>query len=88
MGKSRTVRYAVAATIEGPGVLTGPLEYPVKHCGKPSTEGLAKFVEHHNASLRPGGCNEHLGPASTITVAALYDHKGVDGPTLVATWSA
>jgi len=70
--RDRTVRYAVACTIEGPGTLTGPLEYPVKHCGKPSEEGLERFVEKYNAHGE-----------ITITAAALYD-----GATLVATWSA
>jgi len=81
--RDRTVRYTVRASIAGPGVLTDAMEYPVKHCGKPSAEGLAKFVKSHNASVEPGGCNEHLGAASVITEATLYD-----GATRVATWEA
>lgn len=59
---------------------------PLSLRGTPNAAKLAQYVRDYNASLQPGGCNEHLGIESRATAAAIYDHSTTP-KTQVATYT-
>jgi len=81
MGRSYTPRYVIK--INGAGrtnaVQIMPMEWrsrargPYEGYGKPTEANLAKWVEKFNESLRPGGCNDHVGERAQVTKANIVD---------------
>jgi hypothetical protein len=57
---------------------------PAYLAGKPSAAKLARYVADYNASLKPGGVNEHLGPGARCLSARILDHN--NDRRVVAEW--
>lgn len=57
---------------------------PAWQAGKPTPGKLAQWVADFNASVQPGGVNEHLGPDARLVAASIYDHQI---GAVVATWA-
>lgn len=58
MGRSVTPTFRIEARTMG-FVPTFHMAWP-KQAGRPSTKTAEEYVRRFNASLEPGGCNEHL----------------------------
>lgn len=80
MGHSRTVDFTVGYLVSR-GVFT-PGEWRTRQrgqvpgMGKPTVENLAKHVAFMEASMRPGGCNEHLGEIEIIEAWITDERSG------------
>lgn len=79
MGKSRTPRYVVEFDH-----MTGAVEWNRKYMGAPNAANLEKMVAHYNASLRPGGANDHL-ELESFGAAVLIDQKAPADSRVIAT---
>lgn len=94
MGASYRFRYSVeVVVIRGghtpagwPTSNRGGDRRPAALLGKPTAAKLAQYVADFNASLVPGGINEHIGTAGSIISARILDHD--NNRAIVATWQA
>lgn len=87
MKHTRTIPYIVKITWSNG--LTESGEYSVKQSGKPTADNLSKYIDVLVASMKPGGCNEHLGLKIIPSNAVLI--KQGKTPRLnveLATWKA
>jgi hypothetical protein len=82
MGRSRKIHYVIhIITSDSSGWVT-PSEWKCKESGKPTTENIDRYVTVFENSLKPGGCNAHLG-FFTLTKCWIVDQfKG----EIVAEW--
>lgn len=80
MGRSTTPRYRVEFTQEN--LAPGHVAWPDKYLGKPTTESLQKWVIDFEASMRPGGCNAHLGFHPVTKAIVIHQKTG----NTVAEW--
>lgn len=60
MGRVTTPRYRVE--VECVGMVATPSAWR-KHYGRPTEANLIRFLEASNASMAPGGCNQHIAAA-------------------------
>ena len=74
-GSDRLIPYVVKVIKNFGHVGMTPMEFKPKDVGGKTDRHLAKWIEHHNASLEPGGVNQHLGSAAMILEAVLIDQK-------------
>lgn len=78
MGRSRTVNMTVGYRVDRGLFTEGEWRTrqrgPVPGMGTPNVENLSKHVAHLEASMKPGGCNEHLGER-TILEAWITDER-------------
>lgn len=82
MGASYRFRYSVEVVVKRGGHT--PAGWPTRNragdnrpasmLGKPNAAKLAQYVADFNASLLPGGCNDHIGTDGTVIAARIVDH--------------
>ena len=77
-GKSTTPKHVIDVKMKK-GSVAMPFSWK-KEYGQPTEANLSKFVKMHNASLKPGGANEHLGPGGTIVWAGLRKNSPGEKP--------
>jgi hypothetical protein len=83
MGRSIRFRFSVAMkTVQG---FNTPAGWQTKQAGRPTAANLSAYVSLYNDSLKPGGCNAHLGAGAQCVAATLRDH---DKNVVVAEWRA
>lgn len=88
MGRSYTPAYRVETNDR---CVHGSMEWrcrrrgQVPGYGNPTEANLAKWVEKFNASLKPGGVNEHVGDRARVFKAQIVDQFS---GTVVATYEA
>lgn len=73
MGKTITPKYRVDFQRKSNWLVFS--SWNSKQAGKPSVENLIKFREKYNASLKKGGCNEHIGIAGMVGNLRIVDQK-------------
>lgn len=81
--KDFTFRYSVSmVTVQGFNTPAGwatrsraGSRIPAYLSGPPNAAKLARYVDDYNASLRPGGCNAHLGLGARCVAATIRDHQ-------------
>lgn len=79
MSRDRKIRYSIRFDNFATGIA-----WSRKDMGTPSYANLVKVHAHYNASLKPGGCNDHLNLKSTGG-AVLVDHQPKP-PRVIATF--
>jgi hypothetical protein len=96
-GSDYLIPYVVKVTKTfGNKHFTTPMAFDSKDVGGKTDKHLAKWVEHFNESLEPGGVNQHLGSDSMILEAVLIDqrakkqiaHYKMANPPKFVAWSA
>ena len=77
MGKSYTPKYRVEnQTRSGWQTFSA---WNSKGAGKPTIENLIKFREMYHASLKAGGCNDHIGISGMIgNVRIIHQATGAE----------
>ena len=80
MGRIVTPKYAVHLTLAGNTQLTDAAwrpraQYGRPGDGRPTNRNLARYVEALEASTRPGGVNEQIGPVVVLN-AVIYRNDG------------
>lgn len=81
MGRSRTVNFTVGYRVDRGLFTEGEWrtrkQGQVPSMGKPSVENLAAHVAHLEASMKPGGCNAHLGERTILEAWITDEQTGV-----------
>lgn len=89
MGRSVKIKYVITVRCADPYMGITPMAWRTRRdgqipgYGKPNEANLAHWVEMHNRSLEPGGCNEHVGRGARAVSAKIVDQ---DTGSVVATY--
>ena len=84
MGRSRTWTYRIEFKCVS-GYHYTPQEWRVKDMGKPTPENIDKWVAVLEDSMKPGGCNAHLGQDQVVSAQIFDQRKRTISP--VANWT-
>lgn len=80
MGRSRLVTYSIGYRVDRglftPGEWRSKARGQVPGMGRPNVENLAAHVAHLEASMKPGGCNAHLGERVILEAWIIDERTG------------
>lgn len=82
MGRSRKLHYVIHVITSNSSGWVTPSEWKCRQSGRPTTANIDKYVTVFEDSLKPGGCNAHLGFFTLVKCWIVDQFKG----ETVAVW--